>query len=62
MLERIIELCKQKGMTIAELERKSGLQPRTVYKWNRSTPSVDKVLAVANALGTTVEDLSKGGE
>lgn len=63
MLTKILEKCKEKGMTLAELERQAGLANRTIYKWNENVPSVEKVLAVANVLGVTVDELvKKGGE
>lgn len=59
VLRNIQNKCQEKGMTIAELERKAGLKQRTIYKWDESVPSIEKVLAVANALETTVEELAK---
>lgn len=59
MLKNILDRCQEKKITIAELERQAGLKQRTIYKWDESKPSVDKVLAVANVLGVTVEELSK---
>lgn len=59
MLTKILEKCKEKGMTLAELERQAGLANRTIYKWNENIPSVEKVLAVANVLGVTVDELVK---
>lgn len=59
MLKNILNKCQEKKITIAELERQAGLKQRTIYKWDESKPSVDKVLAVANVLGVTVEELSK---
>lgn len=57
MLERIEALCREKHISILELERLAGLKQRTVYKWDRSMPSADKVKAVADVLETTVEEL-----
>ena len=59
MLTNILEKCKEKGLTLAELERQAGLANRTIYKWDENVPSVEKVLAVANVLGVTVEELAK---
>ena len=62
MLAKILDKCREQGITLAELERKAGLANRTIYKWNESVPSVDKVLAVANVLGVTVDELVREGE
>lgn len=59
MLSKIVELCKEKRMSIAELERQANLKQRTIYRWDESKPSVEKALAVANVLGVTVEELMK---
>lgn len=59
MLTKILEKCKERGITLAELERQAGLANRTIYKWNDNVPSVEKVLAVANVLGVTVDELVK---
>jgi len=59
LLSKIVELCKEKRMSIAELERQANLKQRTVYRWDESKPSVEKALAVANVLGVTVEELMK---
>ena len=57
VLRNIQNKCQEKEMTIAELERKAGLKQRTIYKWDESVPSVEKVLAVADARGVTVDEL-----
>jgi transcriptional regulator with XRE-family HTH domain len=59
MLTNILEKCKEKGLTLAELERQAGLANRTIYKWDENVPSVDKVVAVAKALDVTVDELVK---
>ena len=59
MLNNILEKCKEKGLTLAELERQAGLANRTIYKWDENVPSVDKVVAVAKALDVTVDELVK---
>ena len=60
MLKKITEFCKEKKISVLELERMAGLKPRTVYKWDCSIPAVDKVKAVADILGVTVDDLIRG--
>lgn len=63
MLTKILDKCREKGITLAELERQAGLANRTIYKWDDSEPSVLKVLAVASVLGVSVEELTeKEGE
>ena len=59
MVAKIFELCKDKKISLAELERQCGLTPRTVYRWDVNTPSVEKVKKVADFFGVTVDDLIK---
>lgn len=62
MVGKIAELCKEKNMSMAELERKAGLKARTIYKWDESKPSVDKAVAVARVLDVTVNELMEGDD
>ena len=62
MLGRITELCRERKISVLELERRAGLKQRTVYRWDDSIPAVDKVKAVADVLGTTVDDLLREGD
>lgn len=59
MLKRIVALCQEQKISVLELERLAGLKQRTVYKWDENIPAVDKVKAVADVLGVTVDDLVK---
>lgn len=62
MKDRIKALAKERGFSIAEVERRSGLSKNTIKKWDHSTPSVDKVASVAKCLGVSIEDLLGGEE
>lgn len=57
MLHKIKELCKEKNLTIADLERQAEISPKTIYSWDESEPSVYRAYRVAKILGTTVEEL-----
>ena len=57
MLEKIAEKCKEKGISVAELERRANLRQRTIYKWDVSEPGAKKVKRVAVVLGCSVDDL-----
>ena len=62
MLNNIVRLCQERGITVAELERKAKLKPRTIYKWDKNKPSFDKAVAVADALGVKVDELARQKE
>lgn len=57
MLEKIRTLAKEKGVTMAEVERSCGLGERSLSKWDKNIPSVDKVKRVADYFGITLDEL-----
>lgn len=57
LLEKIKFLCKERGISLIELERSCGVTERTIYRWDTSIPSVDKVKRVADYFGVTVDEL-----
>ena len=60
MVERIKAAAARQGFTLAQLERSLGFGARTIYKWDKNLPSVDKVLAVANFLQVSFSWLVTG--
>lgn len=48
------------GLTIKELERNLGFSNGSIAKWEKSFPSVDKVMKVADYFGVTAEFLLTG--
>lgn len=57
LLFTIKMLCKRHGITVAELERKAGLSHSTIARWDRNAPSIDKVCAVADFFGISIDEL-----
>lgn len=55
--ENIERLCREKGISISSLEKALGLGNATIHGWNKSSPRVKNVKAVADYFGTTVDDL-----
>lgn len=65
MVEIIKRLCNARGKTISSLEKECNLGSGTIGKWDKNSPSVVKVAAVAKALGVPVsslieDDISEG--
>lgn len=56
MVETIKKLCKEKGMSVLQLERETGIA-HGIHRWDISKPSIDKVQAVADYFGVTVDYL-----
>lgn len=59
MVHKIRELCKKRGITLADLERQASISPKSIFSWDDSEPSVYRVYRVAKILGTTVEEILK---
>lgn len=53
----ISNLCRANGISIARLERETGLGNATVRGWANSSPTVEKLKAVADYFGVTVDAL-----
>ena len=50
-------LCKGGGISIAKLERETGLGNATIRGWDVSSPTVEKLKMVADYFGVTVDSL-----
>lgn len=55
--EKIKEICKEKGVSVASVEKKAGLSSGAVGKWNESSPTVANLKAVADVLKVKVDKL-----
>ena len=58
MLSEIKELCKKRGMSVNELEAEIGLGINTIYKWDKASPSADKLQRVADYFGVSLDFLT----
>lgn len=47
--------CKEKGVSISNLESDLKFARGSIYKWNNNTPGVDKVKAVADYFKKPIE-------
>lgn len=58
MVGAIKALCKERGIqNLNELEKMSGIGINTVYRWDETSPGIDRVSKVAATLGVTVDEL-----
>lgn len=60
VVDRIKIIATKRGLSLTDIERQSGLTIRTIYKWDKNSPSVDKALAVANFLNISLYWLFTG--
>lgn len=57
ILKNILQLCKERGISLARLERELGLGNGVISRWGTSSPTVANIKAVADYFGVTVDDL-----
>lgn len=59
MLGKIKALAKERGVTIMQVEQACGIGQRSMYNWDENVPAVDKVKAVADYFGITIDELMR---
>lgn len=57
IIETIRRLCAEKGVSIARVEKETGLGNGVVARWASSAPRVNNLKAVADYFGVTVDEL-----
>lgn len=62
MLERIRKKLREQNKTISGLEKELGFSNGTIRLWDKSSPTVKRVEAVAENLGVSLEWLITGKE
>lgn len=62
IVDKIRTLSKQKGLSITELEKVLGLGNGTIGKWNKQSPSCNKVKLVADFFSVSIDYLVNGVE
>jgi transcriptional regulator with XRE-family HTH domain len=55
--DKIKKICKEKGLSVTYVEKKSELGNGLISKWNDSVPSVANLKKVASILEVTVDEL-----
>ena len=58
LFDRVIELCKEKGISQRQLQRDLGMSTGALAKWRTSTPSTALLQNAADYLGVTVDYLT----
>lgn len=57
LFENVQKTAKQRGLSIRALNEKAQLGTNAIYKWKTQNPSTDKLQAVADVLGVSVDYL-----
>lgn len=53
--DNVKEACKEKGISVMELEEELNFARSSIYKWNKHLPSVEKLKKVAERLEKPME-------
>lgn len=56
-LERVKNLCKSRGITVARLEEELEIPKNTIYQWKRISPSLDKIKSIADYFDVSTDYL-----
>lgn len=60
LVERLEGVVKEKGLTFNRIERELGLGNGTIKRWNDQSPRLDKLTAVAQFVGVSLDYLVFG--
>lgn len=60
IVNRIKDAAAKNGTSIPQIEHELGFGNRTMYRWDKNSPSMDKVILVANLLNVSVSWLATG--
>ncbi|MGP4073160.1 helix-turn-helix transcriptional regulator [Piscibacillus sp. B03] len=62
IVENIQLLCRKNGISVPMLEKELGLSRGSVYRWDKNSPSVDKLQRVANYFRVRLDDIVGRGD
>ncbi|MDY2511638.1 helix-turn-helix domain-containing protein [Weissella confusa] len=57
IFERTKEIAKKRGLSLQETAKSAGIGINSIYSWKDKKPSVDRIKAVADVLGVSVDYL-----
>ena len=58
---RIKEICAERNISVAQLEREAGIPEKSISKWDKNIPSFDKVQKVLDALEISYDEFMNLG-
>ncbi len=62
MVERLLALIKQKGLSVSAVEKQLGFGNGAIKRFSTNSPSVDKIIVLSNFLNASVEYILFGNE
>ena len=61
LLNKIQDLCAERGVNLSKLERECGLANATIRRWDTSSPSAENLAKVADFFNVSVDFLLDRG-
>ena len=58
ILSKVQKLCTERNITVKQLERELGFGTSSILRWGQSSPSVDRLVKVANYFGVSMDYLT----
>lgn len=58
--DKIKAICKEKGVSIASVERQAGMSSGAISKWKTSSPTVASLSSVVNVLCVPITEVFGG--
>ena len=62
ILKNIERICAERGISIYALEKEANIGNGTIKRWDKSSPTVNSLQAVAKVLECTVDELLSESE
>lgn len=62
LFDRIKKIAKDRGYSIAEVERRAGVSTNYIYQWKKRNPNPKTLASVAKVLNVSVDYLLSGEE
>lgn len=59
LVENIKRVCAARKITVLDLEKAAGLPKNSIYKWDAHSPAYYKVVAVADILQCSLDELCR---
>lgn len=50
-------ICEERGISVTSIEKQAGLGNGTISKWDKASPTIEKLKPVADVLGCSIDEL-----
>lgn len=57
LVERITFLAKQKGISLKKLQRQLGISSRSIWSWDKSSPTLKSIIPIAKFFNVSLDYL-----